>query len=109
MEGVNGEANGHADDENAERPFKKFKAQNGAAVAPDADAMDETEETIDHPDDEEDEHQDDDIDDEEQVEDDAEEEGEDDGADDDDDHRDEIAAATGVRDEALDDPESESD
>lgn len=95
------------DDEDAERPFKKFKAQNGVAVAPDADGMDETEETIDHPDDEGDDLPDDDVDEEDPVEDEAQDEGEDEA--DEDDERDEIAAAAGLRDEALDDPGSESD
>ena len=105
---LNGELNGHAnDDEDMERPFKKFKAQNGAAVAPDADGMDETEETIDNQEDDVDDQQDDDVEEDEQVEDDPEDDGEDEEADDDD--RDDIAAAAGVRDEALDDPGSDSD
>lgn len=113
-EHANGQTNGHVeDDEDAERPFKKFKAQNGAAVAPDGDPMDETEETIDNQDDEAEEQQDDEVDDDEQVEDEAEDEGEGEGEGEDeegeDDDGDEIVAATGVRDEALDDPGSDSD
>lgn len=111
VEGPDAQLNGHADDEDAERPFKKFKAQNGVAVAPDADAMDETEEIIDNPDDEADEQPDDDVDEDDPVEDepqdDAQEEGEDEA--DEDDDRDDVAVAAGLRDEALDDPGSESD
>lgn len=106
-EAINGQLNGHAEDEDMERPFKKFKAQDGAAVAPDADGMDETEDIIDNPDDEADDQQDDDVDDEDQAEDEAQDGGDEDA--DEDDERDDIAAAAGLRDEALDDPGSDSE
>lgn len=91
-----------------ERPFKKFKAQNGGAVAPDADGMDDTEETIDNADDDVDDQPEDDAeDDDDQMEDEVEDDGEDEEAEEDD--RDDIAAAAGLRDEALDDPGSDSE
>ena len=107
---TNGDASAHTDGEDAERPFKKFKAQNGAALAPDADGVDETEETIDDQDGDVDETMEDDADDDEQADDaevEDEEEEEDEDADDDD--RDDLAAAAGLRDEALDEPGSDSD
>ena len=101
--------NGHAaDDEDRERPFKKFKAQDGGATAaPEGDGMDETEETIDQTLEEEDEDpQDDEVEEDEDVEDEGEEA---EGEEDEEMEEDDLDAEKRVRDEALDQPDSDSD
>lgn len=115
MVDVSGVTNGHADDEDdAARPFKKFKAQNGSAVAPDI--GDGTEEAIemdgeDGDDDVDETLEDDEVDGEDAGEDGGgeDDEGEEEGEEEDKDSRDDLAAAAGLRDEALDEHGSDSD
>ena len=112
VEGMNGAVNGHANGDDEDRPVKKFKGEDGSALAPDVDGLDDEDmdDTQDAgPDDEEDHAVDDDED-----------EGDDEAEDEDDededpsenvihpDPNDEVAVGS-MRDEALDDPDSESD
>ena len=112
VEGMNGAVNGHANGDDEDRPVKKFKGEDGSALAPDVDELDDEDmdDTQDAgPDDEEDHAVDDDED-----------EGDDEAEDEDDededpsenvihpDPNDEVAVGS-MRDEALDDPDSESD
>ena len=97
--GANGAVNGHAEGEgeDEDRPAKKFKAEDGSAVAPDANGLDDDEMDGDQ---------------------DGEQEAADDRLDDDDEDESEpvvlvdpenVAAGGVVRDEALDDLDSDSD
>ena len=112
-EGANGIVNGHVEGEDAERPVKKLKAEDGTAMAPDVDGTEDEEMDVDHEGDQ------DDV--EEQQEDEDDEDG-DDEDDDTDDQEIEVSGTTldeadldgirvepGMRDEALDDPDSDSD
>ncbi|KAK5164968.1 uncharacterized protein LTR77_009633 [Saxophila tyrrhenica] len=102
--GANGATtNGHANGEEVDRPTKKLKGDDGAAVAPDADSMD----------DEDDDGQEDQQEDGDDQPDDEEDDAEEDEDDDDDDNpspEDEVDESRAMQvDEALDDPGSESD
>ena len=115
MEGVNGNGivNGHADGEDGDRPAKKLKADDGSALAPDADGLedeemdDEPDETLDDADDQT--AEEDDVEDDDEANEDEDDDGEpsenvlEPG-----DADDEVAVG-GLRDEALDDPGSDSD
>ena len=111
---MNGEPNGHAEAKtevhDGKRPAKKFKAENGTAVAPNADANGIGDDEIDGEQDGEqdaDDHEDDDV----------EEEGDDEEDEDEDDSGavlvdgpdpDDMQPVHDMRDEALDDPDSDS-
>lgn len=113
-EGANGTTNGHADTEDEDRPAKKFKAEDGTAMAPDANGLEEDEMDV-----EQDGEQDDAVD--QLEEDDRDDDGdEEDGEEEDDDEEvdnepvvlvdaDNVALGGDIRDEALDDPDSDSD
>ncbi|WPG99714.1 DNA polymerase epsilon subunit D [Acrodontium crateriforme] len=118
---MNGDANGHADVNDPERPIKKLKTDNGVAATPDADGNvggaedDENDHDVDDQDGDDDEAEDDE--DEDDDDDDDAEDDEDDVDDDeteaidvtmegpDDDEDDEERG--GLRDEALDEPDSD--
>lgn len=112
--------NGHAEEGDEDRLVKKFKAEDGSAVAPDADGMDDEgmgddqDDTLEDGDDqaadEDEDEGDEGVDDEDDVEEETHEqivnafvETPSDG------DTDEEVAVGGMRDEALDDPGSESD
>lgn len=105
---INGGLNGHAEGDDADRPTKKLKGDDGSAFAPDPDGT-EDEDIGAEEDDQENQHDDDDDD---QIDD------EDDEAEDNADDRDAVMedpdtvdAPLGrdMRDEALDDPDDDSD
>ena len=111
--GANGTTNGHAEVDDEDRPVKKLKAENGTAVPPDPDGMDYDEPNGEqeggHDEDDDDDHQDDDVEDDE-------DEAEEDGTNEtpgvtlmDDQEDDELVTMNDMRDEALDDPDDDSD
>lgn len=109
---MNGSANGHADVDEEGRPVKKFKAEDGSAMEMGADWLNDPDDTMDDDQDGADDAED-------QTLEDDEDEGDDDVEDEEDDQEDESenvvgdaedeVAVGGVRDEALDDPGSDSD
>lgn len=116
-EGANGALNGHFEIpvEDAERPFKKFKAEDGSSIAPDPDGTeDEMDADQDAEPDADDQHDDDEV-----EEDDDDENDDDEGEDDDEDGDGQAtkaeplppgyATTSAIRDEALDDQDSDSD
>ena len=111
-EGVNGAVNGHAETEDEDRPMKKFKALDGTAIVPDADGLEDDEMDADQDggQEEDEDHHDDEIDDDEGDDDEDERAEENEGVVvvDDPDPAD-LATAHDMRDEALDDPNSDSD
>ena len=112
VEGMNGAVNGHANGDDEDRPLKKIKGEDGTAFVADVDELDDEDmdDTQDAGLDEEEDHPADDEEDE------GDDEGEDEEDEDEDpsekvvdaDPEDEVAVG-GMRDEALDDPDSESD
>lgn len=114
VEGANGTASGNVEDVDDERPSKKMRAENGAAMALDSSHLGDDEDVDSEGDnDHENQHDEEDDDDEE---DDGEDEDE--GADETQDggagmslvdDRDELMTGDGLRDEALDEPNSDSD
>ena len=114
-EGANGTMNGHAEteDENGDRPVKKLKAEDGSALAPHDDSLEEDDDL----DPDEDIRQ---VDNDSQLDPFDEDEADDEDADDDQEEdnenepvvlvdADNVAASGDLRDEALDDPDSDSD
>lgn len=107
---TNGAVNGHVDVDDEDRPVKKFKGEDGSAMALDADDLEDEDMEDDH----------DDAGDEDDPADGEEEDGVDDEPEDEEDEEEEPSghvelidddevAVGGMRDEALDDPGSESD
>lgn len=108
IEGANGAAtNGHANGENADRPTKKLKGDDGAAVAPDVDMEDDEDPGDGQEDDQDDPDDGDDVQDDEDEE--QSEGDEQDASLDETDGPHTTAADLMPVDEALDDPGSDSD